>query len=184
LQAAREEKDHRWAMTEDSPIHPDDRPGFKGLDYFPPDPAYRFAGPIQVYPNPERFTILTTTGQPRPAERYGKVRFVFQGKTYTLQVYRLLDSEAPSPVQALFLPFTDKTSGIETYPAGRYVDFQPAGDGLYLLDFNLAHNPYCAYGMPEKYACPVTPPENHLPIRIEAGEKGYRHHGGGETASE
>jgi uncharacterized protein (DUF1684 family) len=167
-------KDADYASDPDTPLHPDDRAGFTGLAYFPPDPGYRLVGPLHLHETPERFTILSTTGKSRPAERYGELRFTLQGEHLVLQVYRLLDSKAPTPVQALFVPFTDRTSGVESYPAGRYVDLQETGDGRYVLDFNRAFNPLCAYGMPERFACPVTPAENRLKIRVEAGEKGYR----------
>lgn len=174
LLSFRGDKDRDFAAAPDTPLHPDDRAGFTGLAYFPPDPGYRFVGPIHLHASPERFTILSTTGKSRPAERYGELRFTRNGRHLVLQVYRLLDSTAPTPVQALFVPFTDKTSGVETYPAGRYVDLKETADGGYVLDFNRAFNPLCAYGMPERYACPVTPAENRLKVRIEAGEKGYR----------
>ncbi len=174
LLAFRADKDIEYATAPDTPVHPDDRAGFRGLDYFPPDPAYRLVGPLHLHPEPERFTILSTTGKSRPAERYGELRFINQGKRQVLQVYRLLDSRAPDTVQALFLPFTDGTSGVESYPAGRYINLQESGDGRYVLDFNRAYNPLCAYGMPERYTCPVTPAENRLKIRVQAGEKGYR----------
>ncbi len=184
LLAFRQDKDRRWAVAVDSPIHPSDRAEFQGLQYFAPDPAYRVVGPIQVHSSPESFTILTTTGKTRQAERYGVIRFVLNENELTLQVYKLLDSPATTLVEALFLPFTDETTGVETYPAGRYVKFEETGDGRYILDFNQAHNPHCAYGMPEKYACPVTPGENRLAIRIEAGEKGYKRYAAeGRTGS-
>ncbi len=170
----RAERDEDFRLDPDTPIHPDDRATFRGLEYWAPDPAYYFVGPIHAYEHPERFTILSTAGAERPAERWGWVRFDLRGKTCVLQVYRLLDIDAPDPVSALFLPFTDGTTGKETYPAGRYVELSLAPDGSYVLDFNVAHNPLCAYGMPERYACPVTPPENRLPVRVEAGERGYR----------
>ena len=174
LLSFRDSKDMDYASSPDTPLHPDDRAGFTGLSYFPPDPAYSLAGPLHLHEAPQPFTILSTTGKSRPAERYGEMRFSLEGKHLVLQVYRLLDSEAPTPVQALFVPFTDGTSGVESYPAGRYVDLRETGDGRYILDFNRAYNPLCAYGMPERYACPVTPAENRLKIRVEAGEKGYR----------
>jgi len=174
LLAFRTDKDERYASAPDTPVHPDDRAGFGGLAYFPPDPAYRLVGPLHLHETQEQFTILSTTGKSRPAERYGEFRFRIQGTHLALQVYRLLDSKAPTPVQALFVPFTDKTSGVESYPAGRYIDLKETEDGRYLLDFNQAFNPLCAYGMPEEYACPVTPAENRLKVRVEAGEKGYR----------
>ena len=73
-----------------------------------------------------------------------------------------------------FLAFTDETTGRETYPAGRYIELDGPPGGPYVLDFNLAYNPYCAYGRPERFACPRTPPENRLSVPIEAGERGYR----------
>ena len=46
--------------------------------------------------------------------------------------------------------------------------------GPFVLDFNRAYNPSCAYGAPERFACPVTPKENRLDLRIEAGERGFK----------
>ena len=63
----------------------------------------------------------------------------------------------------------DTTSGRETYGAGRYLDLEPEEDGTYVLDFNLAYHPSCVYD--PRFSCPLTPAENRLPIRIEAGER-------------
>lgn len=71
--------------------------------------------------------------------------------------------------ESLFVPFLDATSGTETYGAGRYLDLEPEEDGTYTLDFNLAYHPSCVYDI--RYSCPLTPAENRLPIRIEAGER-------------
>ena len=90
----------------------------------------------------------------------------------TLQVYRLLDLPERSGGDGLFLPFKDQTTGKETYAAGRYVDLDGPDDGPFVLDFNLAYNPSCAYGEPERFQCPVTPAENRLPIAVTAGERG------------
>ena len=128
---------------------------------------------------PERLTLLSTTGKARPCETYGSVSFVLRGQACRLRVYRLLDVEAPSLTTSLFLPFTDGTTGAETYPAGRYVNIEGPEKGPYVVDFNRAYNPQCAYGAPERFACPVTPAENRLPVRIEAGERGYKRHVGG-----
>ena len=78
------------------------------------------------------------------------------------------------PGEALSILFTDRTTGKETYGAGRYLDLEPPQDGLYTVDFNRAYNPFCAYtGV---YNCPIPPPENHLPVAIRAGEKTYLRH--------
>jgi len=173
--AARGQRDADFASDPDSPIPPADRGAFRGLDYWPPDPAYRFVGEIHPYPPSEPFEIITTTGRARPCVRHGWVSFELGGQRWNLQVYRLLDSpEAADPIDELFLPFTDRTTGKETYPAGRYVPLSEDERGRIVVDFNRAHNPLCAYGMPERYACPVTPAENRLAVRIEAGERGFR----------
>jgi uncharacterized protein (DUF1684 family) len=73
----------------------------------------------------------------------------------------------------LFIPFTDSTSGEESYGGGRYLECFAGDIGYNLLDldFNKAYNPYCAYGA--GYNCPIPPKENDLPIAIKAGEKNY-----------
>ncbi|MCL4252916.1 MAG: DUF1684 domain-containing protein [Anaerolineae bacterium] len=68
-----------------------------------------------------------------------------------------------------FLPFVDANSGKETYPAGRYIDPVRLPDGRFVVDFNTAYNPYCAYN--DRYDCPLTPAENRVTVAILAGEK-------------
>lgn len=172
--AMRTELDEEFRTDPGTPIAPADRGSFESLDYWSPDETYRFVGEIHEHRPPEELTIITTTGKSRPSERYGWIEFEVGGESCTLQVYRLLDMDTADETKSLFLPFRDRTSGKETYPAGRYVPVEKTEDGRYVVDFNRAHNPYCAYGMPERYICPVTPAENRLEVRIEAGEKGYR----------
>ena len=72
----------------------------------------------------------------------------------------------------LFLPFTDLTSGKETYASGRYLDLKTdeIKNGKVTLDFNKAYNPYCAY-VSGVYNCPIPPKENTLGVEVKAGEK-------------
>jgi uncharacterized protein (DUF1684 family) len=86
----------------------------------------------------------------------------------------LLDARETGTAADLFVPFMDATTGKETYPAGRYVNLEEAGPGRYILDFNLAFNPSCAYGAPERFQCPRTPAENRLLVPIRAGERGWQ----------
>ncbi|HVQ34816.1 MAG TPA: DUF1684 domain-containing protein [Candidatus Bathyarchaeia archaeon] len=171
LRIRRTSKDASFANDPDSPLPVGKRAGFRGLTYFKPDPSWRYAGYIERYPSPERFTIVTTSGKERPCERYGRIAFERDGSALTLQVYRLLDLPERDGGLGLFLPFKDGTTGKETYAAGRYVDLEGEGDGPYLLDFNRAYAPSCAYGDPHRFQCPVTPKENTLPLRVEAGER-------------
>ena len=175
VRAERADRDAYFRDDPETPLHPADRAGFRGLQFWDPSPALRFVGPVHRYPASEPFRVITTNGKERPCVRYGWLSFRLDGRAHTLQIYKLLDApESGDEVRDLFLPFTDRTTGIETYPAGRYVELEKLGDGRYVLDFNRAHNPFCAYGMPERFACPVTPTENRLTVRIEAGERGYR----------
>jgi len=169
----RADKDIRFRNDPDTPLSKEAVETFRGLDYWPPDPAYRFVGPVHVNARAERFTVVTTSGKPRPCERYGWVGFEVRGKRYRLEVFRLLDVAERPGTLPFFVPFLDATTGKESYPAGRYVDLQGPRGGPYVLDFNRAYNPLCAYGSPDRYACPVTPPENRLPFAVETGERGY-----------
>jgi uncharacterized protein (DUF1684 family) len=168
----REGKDEAFRTQQTSPLLEADRPGFAGLEYWEPDSRFYFVGPVLWYADAEPFTIVTTAGTSRPCERVGRVEFELGGQMQTLQVYRLLDQQDEAN---LFLPFMDGTTGSTTYPSGRYVELEGPEGGPYVLDFNRSHNPFCAYGAPERYVCPVTPPENRLETPIEAGERGYKH---------
>jgi len=44
--------------------------------------------------------------------------------------------------RGLFLPFSDETSGHETYAVRRYLDLEEQGGDDYERDFNTAYNPY------------------------------------------
>jgi uncharacterized protein len=175
LAARRRAKDATFASDPDSPLPVAQRAAFRGLTYFPPDPTWRYAGSVERYKTPERITIVTTGGKPRPCERWGRVRFARDGRALTLQIYRLLDLPDRPGGEGLFLPFKDASTGKETYAAGRYVDLEGPDDGPFVLDFNNAYDPSCAYGEPERFQCPVTPAENTLPIAVIAGERGPAH---------
>jgi uncharacterized protein (DUF1684 family) len=173
VQEHREAKDANLKSDPETPLLAEDVAGFEGLEYWPPDRQLYFVGRVNLYYEPERFTIVSTSGRERPAERAGWIGFELDGQGLTLQVYRLLDREAEEGSTGFFLPFMDGTTGKESYPSGRYVDLVGPPGGPYVMDFNLAYFPLCAYGSPERYVCPVTPAENRLPVRIEAGERGY-----------
>lgn len=164
----RDEKDEYFRTAQDSPIPHDQRHDFAGLPYFDVDEALRFEGlALEPYAGaePVQFQIPTSDGQLRDAERAGVFRFELGGATQTLTGYVFAAGESDS----VFVPFLDATSGRETYGAGRYLDIYPEHDGTYALDFNLAYHPSCVYD--PRFSCPITPAENRLPARIEAGER-------------
>ena len=164
----RAEKDEFFKSSPNSPIPEDERPAFEGLPYYPIDEDLVIEG-LRLEPyagsEPSSFEIPTSDGKLRPAHRAGTFSFQIGGEPRRLTAYQLDGSRGDS----LFVPFLDQTSGRETYGAGRYLDLEPDDDGTYAIDFNLAYHPSCVYD--PKFSCPLTPAENRLPIRIEAGER-------------
>ena len=170
IERERERKDWFFAEHWQSPIPLEDRAKFKGLDYFPPDPNYRFELELHEHREKERIKMAYTGGEEKEFIRWGEFRFRVEGREVRLQAYKGDFEE-----ETLFIPFRDATSGKETYGAGRYIDLDPhrdrTPDGKWILDFNKAYNPWCAYS--EMYTCPFVPPENWLDVPIRAGEKDY-----------
>ena len=160
-------KDAFFRGSANSPIPMRDRAQFDGLAYYPVDRVWRFeelrltelAGDADT-----AFKIATSDGGSRSARRLGALTFPLRGRPRTLVAYDLGSGDG-----SLFVPFLDATSGTETYGAGRYLDLHPEPDGTFVLDFNDAYHPYCAYS--PDFSCPLTPAENRLPDRIEAGER-------------
>ncbi len=113
--------------------------------------------------------ITSSKGSQQAYLKYGTLSFELQGKRLKLYVYK--SAEDPFS-RSLFVPFSDATSGIETYKSGRYLDLEEQGGDEYDLDFNMAYNPYCAYN--EEYICPIPPGENTIAVKIMAGEKNYK----------
>lgn len=165
----RQERDASYRNDPDSPIPVADRPGFSGLSYYGIDESLAFVVSLNRYEEPVPVKMVTTEGMLRPAVKLGFVSFDREGKTHRLHVYQLRDLSAEA-WESTFLPFLDGTTGEETYPAGRYVELVGAPDGWYLLDFNLAYHPLCAYGR-SGYQCPRPPEENRLPFPVRAGER-------------
>jgi uncharacterized protein (DUF1684 family) len=164
----RADKDGFFKEDPASPVPATEREAFAGVPYFPVDPAFRFEDRrLEPYTGsqPHDFEMGTTDGRIRPAHRAGMLRFEIDGRPLELTGYTFEGDEDGS----LFVPFLDATSGKESYGAGRYLDLEPEEDGSYALDFNLAYHPYCVYDA--KYSCALTPAENRLPVRIEAGER-------------
>jgi uncharacterized protein (DUF1684 family) len=164
----REDKDEFFRTSARSPLPLAEREAFTALPYFAVDEALRFEGLIlAMYTGnePTSFAIPTSDDKLRPAERAGTFRFEVGGVPCSLTAYIFEGGSAES----VFVPFLDGTTGVESYGAGRYLDLDREEDGTFVLDFNLAYHPSCVYDM--KFSCPLTPAENRLPVRIEAGER-------------
>lgn len=139
------------------------RQEFTGLRWYAIDAHYCIVADFVPYASPKRLTFTDVLGDLHMVDSPGYARFTWQGDDYCL--------DAQSRGERLFFNFGDATNGDSTYPAGRFLFADPAQQGKVTLDFNQATNPFCAYS---PYAtCPLPPPQNRLPIRIEAGEMNY-----------
>jgi uncharacterized protein len=139
---------------------------FHGIESFPANEEYRVTAKFVA--DPRKIPITNIVGQTEPEDSPGYVIFRLRGQEYRLRP--VLDDPGS---KSLFFIFRDQTSQKETYGAGRFLDTDAPQNGAVVLDFNKAYNPPCAF---TPYAtCPLPPKENHLAVRIEAGEKRYGH---------
>jgi uncharacterized protein (DUF1684 family) len=164
LSDIRTEKDQFFASHPQSPLSEEQRRNFKGLNYFPENEALRLEVQVAEFPKEKLVEIQTSTGDVRIYGQYGKFSFNVAGEEASLTIY---DTDF-----GFFLPFVDSLANSETYGAGRYLEPEYLENGNFLVDFNLAYNPYCAYD--DKWSCPLTPFENRLKVPIRAGEKIFR----------
>ncbi len=163
----RKHKDEYFESGAHSPLAHEQQHRFHGLAYFDYEPTLQFELPIE--PSDDQGAPLTLdTSDDRTVDFHiaGIVRFLVGDGEYTLTLLRDVDRGR------LFLPFGDRTNGLETYMGGRYIDPQEKPNGEITVDFNYAYNPYCAYG--EGWSCPLPPESNRLPVEIRAGEKAFR----------
>jgi uncharacterized protein len=165
LEAWQEGRERLIRAHPDSPIRPELRAAFRGLDHWPHHPSMRFE--VEVEPaEPQRLIAMSLDGDPYPLDRIGRVRLpIGELDVYWIQVYG----------GGVFIPFRDGTSGTESYGAGRYLldtvkgaDLGGSGDRL-VLDFNFAYNPSCAYD--PRWSCPLAPAANWLTTPVRAGER-------------
>lgn len=172
-QAWQAEQNAEFADSLHSPLTEKDRLSFEALDFFPVDSSFCVQARFVRTEGQKPFEMKPTTKRRPVYEKYGEAHFVINGDSLVLNVYqshRLRNN--PIYNDYLFLPYTDLTSGEESYGGGRFIDVRiPEGD-LLEIDFNKSYNPYCAYN--HKYSCPVPPSENHLDTHIRAGVKTFK----------
>lgn len=175
LDAHRQNKDRFFKSHPQSPLTPEQRALFQGLRYFDYNPALRLDLKPEPLADKANVKIQTTTGETRYYVRWGTVTFSVDDVTATLTLFLTPGSDE------FFIPFTDATSGTDSYSAGRYLETQRLPNGHITLDFNDAYSPYCAYNEPQAlvagldreaqvWSCPIPPKENRLTVAIRAGE--------------
>jgi uncharacterized protein (DUF1684 family) len=161
-----------FADAKTSPLTVEDLTVFKTLDFYPINENFFVVAKFIRTENEKPFEMKTSTDRKPMYVKYGEAHFEIYGKSFKLNVYsniELLKKEEYKDY--LFLPFSDLTSGKESYIGGKYIDLKtPKGDTI-VIDFNTSYNPSCAYN--HRYSCPKVPLENDLNIEINAGVKKF-----------
>ena len=165
----RDTRDELFRSHPQSPLPPERRASFEGLDYWPYDPAARVLAELEDIEAPPQ--PVTTSGTEQIVFRpFARASFDLRGEQLSLEVSWLAAYGGGA-----FLSFRDATSGQESYGGGRYLlDTVKGADlgethGKLVLDFNFAYNPSCSYD--PGWVCPLAPPANRLGLAVEAGER-------------
>ena len=161
-----------YADAKTSPLLSEDLAHFKALDFYPINEKAFIVAQFIRTENEKPFEMPTSTTRKPLYVKYGEARFQMEGREFKLNIYRNIElSKKEEYKDYLFLPFSDLTSGKESYIGGKYIDLIiPTGNTI-VIDFNQSYNPYCAYNY--KYSCPKVPLENDLAIEIRAGVKKF-----------
>ena len=177
IAAHRAEADSFFRNDPDSPFNHDSMTHYEGIKWFPPDVRFYFRSRLYRYDNPETVSVFGTKGEERRELKYGYFLLYFDGMKQNLNVYKFTPYDAKRYEvykNLLSVWFTDETTGKETYEVGRYVeigDEEPDANHIYIINFNNAYNPYCAYS--PRYSCAIPRKEDHLSFAVLAGEKKY-----------
>ncbi|WP_291279772.1 DUF1684 domain-containing protein [Galactobacter sp.] len=148
------------AVRPQDPASPD-RANYTGTATFPADPAWVITGRYQPNPRAEVEVDSFVPGAKQQYDSPGQAHFTVDGQDVALTLF---GAPGASQLRAIF---ADATGADLTFPAARFVPVTRDGDTV-TIDFNRATNPPCAYSA--SATCPFPPPENRLPVRIEAGE--------------
>ncbi len=145
------------------------------MDFYDADISYVCNCDITLDKERKVFDMATYAGTTKEFLTYARATCKTRGKKFTLALYQSANTAThPLYGKSLFLPFKDYTNDEITYGGGRYIDVTKDSikNGKLTIDFNHCYNPWCAYS--DGYSCPVPPRENHLEMKMEAGEKMYK----------
>src|SRR5574338_1143995 len=170
LQQERENKDWEMQYDQYSPFRVDSTVKFEPLKYYEPTSEFIFKSKLYRDIPQDTISMFGTRGEERKAIIECYILLNYKGKDHKLNIYK---SYGPQGQSYYSIWFTDKTTGKETYPVGRYLDFKLNNDPefIYEIDFNRAYNPYCAYS--DLFTCPIPTKDDYLDFEIKAGEKNF-----------
>lgn len=161
-----------YADAKTSPLMAEDLAVFKTLDFYPINEKFFVTAKFIRTEDEKPFEMKTSTDRKPMYVKYGEAHFVIDGLAFKLNIYKNIElSKKEKYKDYLFLPFSDLTSGNESYIGGKYIDLKIPKSETITIDFNTSYNPYCAYN--HKYSCPKVPQKNDLNIEIKAGVKKF-----------
>lgn len=166
----RERRDQLFRRHPDSPIPLTQRDSWRGASWFDYDASFRVVGTVRTDVQPASYELALAADGVTRCTRVATVEFTLRGEPAVLALYWFEGYGG-----GLWLPFADATNGVSTYGGGRYLyDTIKGADlgataGEFVLDFNFAYNPSCAYE--DRWSCPLPPAENRLSFAVEAGER-------------
>ena len=167
------EKD-AWMQTDlNTPFSPTDLADFPGLYYFPINSGYRYNGTLFVDSNQNEEPVSQEDGNSVNLIKYGVVECTVKGIGYALTAYQNINlPEFPGIPRAVFVPFKDASSDVDTFSSGRYLILRPQASGNAVqLDFNMAVNPFADYN--NAFSGLVTSSNNVIEVSIIAGERKF-----------
>jgi uncharacterized protein (DUF1684 family) len=145
------------------------RRNFTPIEYYPVDPGWAIDARFEPYQPHHKIRISTVLGYEQEMDSPGALIFNIDGREWRLDA--LLQDPAD---KTFFVMFADGTNGSGSYGGGRFLHVPFPQQGLSRVDFNQAYNPPCAFN--DFATCPLPPYQNHIALRIEAGEKAYAGH--------
>ncbi|GAA1779612.1 DUF1684 domain-containing protein [Leucobacter iarius] len=140
-----------------------DRRDYAGTGVFPPDERWRITA--RFVPAVRDGVAVASAAGPDALQHYdspGTAEFKIDGQPFALTLF---GSAERGDLRAIY---ADETGADLTFPAARFVGVEALDPETVVIDFTRSTNPPCAYS--ESATCPFPPPENRLPVRIEAGE--------------
>jgi uncharacterized protein len=147
----------------------------KLMQFFPVDETLRINCRFERKTNSPWFRMDASGPIKNNYRVFGTIHFIIHDTSLVLNIYQSQELMVTEKyAEHLFIPFSDASSGEESYSGGRYIDLNISdiAGNKYTIDFNKAYNPYCAY-VSGVYSCPIPPKENNLPLAIRAGEKAF-----------
>jgi uncharacterized protein len=154
--------ERQWVMAIDSSHPAVDNP--PALDAYPLHQRWRVSARFDAFDQPKSVRVPDVRGGFMQFTAVGELVFRLDGEQMRLTAF------GEEGRDDLFVMFKDPTNESTTYRGYRIITPKAVMDGAWtVLDFNFALNPPCAYS--KFTTCPLPPPENRLPVAIEAGLK-------------